>query len=99
MVVLLFEMVGCGEKTPYEKARDKTVTVLTQLLNYEITEEEAYKQVNAIQVPKYETSTESLFDVKLKLVKYELSKAKNGSGWDYDGLKKEIDEFKELKFK
>lgn len=80
---------GCGNKTQIEKAQEKIISIGEQFLDYEITRDEAKKQLESITIPSTEGNGDLLLSVDKDYLEYLIIKTGTNNKI-YDEIKEKI---------
>lgn len=91
LVAALF--VGCGNKTQIEKAQAKIVSIGEQFLDYELTREEAKKQLESIAIPSTEGNGALYLSADKSYLEYLIIKTGTNDKI-YDEIKEKIQHIK-----
>lgn len=101
MLITIFAatlLVGCGSKTQIEKAQAKIVSIGEQFLDYELTREEAKKQLDSITIPSTEDNGDSFLSVDKDYLEYLIIKTGTNDK-TYDEIKEKIQHIKKGNYK
>jgi hypothetical protein len=87
--VMLFSLCACGEKTPFEKAKQRAVEIGEQYLDYEITDEEAIERLEAIRVPETEGNGQLYLSASISALAFKIRTEAS-----YEAIKDDIESIK-----
>ncbi len=71
-LLIVLGLVGCGEKSPIEKAQEKAVDIGEQYLDFEITAKEAKEMLDSIKVPETEGNGQLYLQVDIDALSYNI---------------------------
>ena len=85
-VLILVGLVGCGEKSPIEKAQAKAVEIGEQYLDFEITAKEAKEMLNSIKVPETDGYGQSYLEADISALSFNIA-----YGDSYEDIAERVD--------
>ena len=95
IISLLF--ASCGEKSQIEKAQDKIVLIGNEFLDYELTAEEAIKQLDSILIPDIEGNGDLYLEADKDNLSYLITKSKINTA-SFEEIQEEINHIKKQNY-
>lgn len=97
LIFITILIVGCGSITQIEKAQEKIVSIGEQFLDYELTVDEATKQLESITIPSTEGNGAFYLKTDKNYLGYLIIKTKNNSTI-FDEIEEKIQYIKESNY-